>query len=75
MYFSLNHPLSRMLYDYLPIHFASKSGNDTKSWKVDHFEEITERNSSTDFGQQIQIGSADFVEKSKNERSANIGSH
>jgi hypothetical protein len=34
-----------------------------------------ERNSSTDFGQQIQIGSADFVEKSKNERSANIGSH
>jgi hypothetical protein len=42
---------------------------------VDHFEEITGKNSSTDFGQQIQIGSADFVEKLERGSSANIGSH
>ncbi|MFV8353659.1 heavy metal translocating P-type ATPase [Flavobacterium sp. XS2P14] len=60
-----NHPLSRMLYDYLPNPILqSKSGNDAKKFKVDHFEEITGKGIQAQiFGQQIQIGSADFVEK------------
>lgn len=60
-----NHPLSRMLYDYLPIPILqSKSGNDTKKLKVDHFEEITGKGIQAQiFGHQIQIGSADFVGK------------
>jgi Cu+-exporting ATPase len=60
-----NHPLSRMLYDYLPIPILqSKSGNEAKKLKVDHFEEITGKGIQAQiFGHQIQIGSADFVEK------------
>ncbi|MFV8366029.1 heavy metal translocating P-type ATPase [Flavobacterium sp. XS1P27] len=60
-----NHPLSRMLYDYLPIPILqSKSGNETKKLKVDHFEEITGKGIQAQiFGYQIQIGSAAFVDK------------
>ncbi len=60
-----NHPLSRMLYDYLPIPILqSKSGNETKKLKVDHFEEITGKGIQAQiFGYQIQIGSAVFVDK------------
>ena len=60
-----NHPLSRMLYDYLPIPILqSKSGNEAKKLKVDHFEEITGKGIQAQiFGHQIQIGSAAFVEK------------
>ncbi|MFV8377907.1 heavy metal translocating P-type ATPase [Flavobacterium sp. LB3R33] len=60
-----NHPLSRMLYDYLPIPILqSKSGNETKKLKVDHFEEITGKGIQVQiFGYQIQIGSAAFVDK------------
>ena len=60
-----NHPLSRMLYDYLPIPILqSKSGNETKKLKVDHFEEITGKGIQAQiFGYQVQIGSAAFVDK------------
>ncbi|TDE43953.1 HAD family hydrolase [Flavobacterium rhamnosiphilum] len=60
-----NHPLSRMLYDYLPIPILqNKSANDTKKLKVDHFEEITGKGIQAQiFGHQIQIGSAAFVDK------------
>lgn len=60
-----NHPLSRMLYDYLPIPILqSKSGNETKKLKVDHFEEITGKGIQAQiFGYKIQIGSAAFVDK------------
>nr|WP_309758870.1 heavy metal translocating P-type ATPase metal-binding domain-containing protein [Flavobacterium sp.] len=57
-----NHPLSRMLYDYLPNPILkSKAGNDAKKFKVDHFEEITGKGIQAQiFGQQIQIGSEEF---------------
>ncbi|MFV5701146.1 heavy metal translocating P-type ATPase [Flavobacterium sp. XS2P12] len=60
-----NHPLSRMLYDYLPIPILqNKSANDTKKLKVDAFEEITGKGIQAQiFGHQIQIGSAAFVNK------------
>ena len=60
-----NHPLSRMLYDYLPIPILqNKSVNDTKKLKVDAFEEITGKGIQAQiFGHQIQIGSASFVDK------------
>jgi Cu+-exporting ATPase len=60
-----NHPLSRMLYDYLPIPILqNKSANDTKKLKVDAFEEITGKGIQAQiFGHQIQIGSASFVDK------------
>ena len=62
-----NHPLSRMLYDYLPIPILqSNSGNETKKLKVDHFEEITGKGIQAQiFGYQIQIGSAAFVDKTE----------
>lgn len=61
-----NHPLSRMLYEYLPVPILqSKSAKETEKIKVDHFEEITGKGIQAQiFGYQIQIGSAAFVEKS-----------
>ena len=60
-----NHPLSRMLYDYLPIPILeTKSASTTKKLKVDYFEEIVGKGiSSQIFGSPILIGSATFVEK------------
>jgi Cu+-exporting ATPase len=50
-----NHPLSRMLYDFLP---------ETKRLKLDAFEEITGKGiQALVDGVSIQIGSADFVDK------------
>jgi Cu+-exporting ATPase len=50
-----NHPLSRMLYDFLP---------DVKRLKLDHFEEITGKGIQANIdANSIQIGSALFVEK------------
>ncbi len=62
-----NHPLSRMLYDYLPIPILqNKSENDTKKLKVDAFEEITGKGIQAQiFGHQIKIGSATFVDKTE----------
>ena len=51
-----NHPLSRMLYDFLP---------ERKKIKISDFEEITGKGiQANSDGIQIQIGSADFVGKS-----------
>jgi Cu+-exporting ATPase len=48
-----NHPLSRMLYDFLP---------ETQKLKLDHFEEITGKGiQATINGISIQLGSASFV--------------
>ena len=48
-----NHPLSRMLYDFLP---------ETQRLKLDHFEEITGKGiQATLNGTTIQLGSASFV--------------
>ena len=60
-----NHPLSRMLYDYLPVPILqNKSALETKKLKVDAFEEITGKGIQAHiFGYEIQIGSAAFVEK------------
>jgi Cu+-exporting ATPase len=50
-----NHPLSRMLYDFLP---------EAKRLKVENFEEITGKGIQASIdGNQIQIGSASFVDK------------
>lgn len=50
-----NHPLSRMLYDFLP---------ETKRLKLDHFEEITGKGIQAIIGNDsVTIGSALFVEK------------
>ena len=50
-----NHPLSRMLYDFLP---------EGKRFKVNNFEEITGKGILAEIdGNQIQIGSATFIEK------------
>ncbi|WP_163411180.1 heavy metal translocating P-type ATPase [Flavobacterium ajazii] len=49
-----NHPLSRMLYDFLP---------ETKKIKIDEFEEITGKGILASFeNKTIKIGSASFVE-------------
>ena len=49
-----NHPLSRMLYDYLP---------DSKKIKTSHFEEITGQGiMATVDGVEVQIGSGIFVQ-------------
>ena len=60
-----NHPLSRMLYDYLPIPILkTKSASTAKKLRVDYFEEIVGKGiSSQIFGCTILIGSAAFVEK------------
>ncbi len=60
-----NHPLSRMLYDYLPIPILeTKSASTAKKLRVDYFEEIVGKGiSSQIFGSTILIGSAAFVEK------------
>ena len=60
-----NHPLSRMLYDYLPIPILkTKSASTAKKLRVDYFEEIVGKGiSSQIFGSTILIGSATFVEK------------
>jgi Cu+-exporting ATPase len=51
-----NHPLSRMLYDFLP---------ESKKIKINDFEEITGKGiQATIDGIQIQIGSADFIGRS-----------
>ena len=57
-----NHPLSRMLYDYLPIPvLQNKSANNSNKLKVDAFEEITGKGiQAAIFGYQIQIGSEEF---------------
>jgi Cu+-exporting ATPase len=50
-----NHPLSRMLYDFLP---------ESKRYKINDFEEITGKGIQADIeGNQVQIGSAAFVGK------------
>jgi Cu+-exporting ATPase len=50
-----NHPLSRMLYDFLP---------EMKRLKINDFEEITGKGIQAEIeGNQVQIGSAAFVEK------------
>lgn len=50
-----NHPLSRMLYDFLP---------DVNRIKINHFEEITGKGIRAQIEEvEIQIGSASFVEK------------
>ena len=52
-----NHPLSRMLYDFLP---------DVKRLKFDYFEEIISKGIQANFDtNSIQIGSAFFVEKTE----------
>jgi Cu+-exporting ATPase len=52
-----NHPLSRMLYDFLP---------ENKRYKINDFEEITGKGIQADIeGNQVQIGSAAFVGKSE----------
>jgi Cu+-exporting ATPase len=52
-----NHPLSRMLYDFLP---------ENKRYKINDFEEITGKGIQADIeGNQVQIGSAAFVRKSE----------
>ena len=63
-----NHPLSRMLYDYLPIPILeNKSASTAKKMKVDYFEEIVGKGiKSKIFGYDILIGSAVFVEKIEN---------
>lgn len=60
-----NHPLSRMLFDYLPIPILLHTAEgDAKKLKVDYFEEITGKGIQAGiFGYQIQIGSSDFVNK------------
>jgi len=51
-----NHPLSRMLYEFLP---------ETKKIKIDDFKEITGKGIQATIDQkQIQIGSAEFVRNS-----------
>jgi len=48
-----NHPLSRMLYDFLP---------ESKRLKIDHFEEITGKGILANIeGNSIRIGSHDFI--------------
>ncbi|MFI0490839.1 heavy metal translocating P-type ATPase [Flavobacterium sp.] len=48
-----NHPLSRMLYDFLP---------ETKKFKIDHFEEITGKGILAEIDENIiRIGSYDFI--------------
>lgn len=57
-----NHPLSRMLYDFLPELILQ--GDRMKRFKVDDFQEITGKGiQATVNGNDIQIGSASFVEK------------
>jgi len=52
-----NHPLSRMLYDFLP---------ESKRLKINDFQEITGKGIQANIdGIQVQVGSADFVGKSK----------
>ena len=52
-----NHPLSRMLYDFLP---------ESKRYKINDFEEITGKGIQADIeGNQVQIGSASLVGKSE----------
>jgi Cu+-exporting ATPase len=56
-----NHPLSRMLYDFLP---------ENKRYKINDFEEIAGKGIQASIdGNQIQIGSATFVGKSEEENS------
>lgn len=56
-----NHPLSRMLYDFLP---------ETKKIKTDDFQEITGKGIHAIIQQkQIQIGSAEFVRNSVSDTS------
>jgi len=50
-----NHPLSRMLYDFLP---------ESKRYKINDFEEITGKGIQANIeGNKVQIGSATFVGK------------
>lgn len=62
-----NHPLSRMLYDFLPNpSLQSGLAKQTKSFKIDDFLEIAGKGIKASIDTiQIQIGSAAFVEKSE----------
>lgn len=52
-----NHPLSRMLYDFLP---------DAKKMKIYHFEEITGKGIEANIdNHKIQVGSSNFVKKTE----------
>jgi len=52
-----NHPLSRMLYDFLP---------DAKKMKISHFEEITGKGIEANIDNyRIQVGSSNFVKKTE----------
>ena len=52
-----NHPLSRIIYDFLP---------EGKRYKISHFEEITGKGILAEIdGDKIQIGSNEFVNESK----------
>lgn len=54
-----NHPLSRMLYDFLP---------ETKRLKLDAFEEITGKGIKAEIdGVSVRMGSADFIGTNKGE--------
>ncbi|MFV8342751.1 heavy metal translocating P-type ATPase [Flavobacterium sp. XS2P39] len=72
-----NHPLSRMLYDYLPVPILQdRAAKETKKLKVDTFEEITGKGIQAQiFGYQIQIGSAAFVEKTEENDSKQTAVH
>ena len=53
-----NHPLSRMLYDFLP---------ESKRYKLDSFEEITGKGIQAEInGNIIQIGSHEFISENSN---------
>ncbi|HOD11271.1 MAG TPA: HAD-IC family P-type ATPase, partial [Flavobacterium sp.] len=52
-----NHPLSRMLYDFLP---------DAKKMKISHFNEITGKGIEANIdNHKIQVGSSNFVKKTE----------
>jgi Cu+-exporting ATPase len=52
-----NHPLSRMLYDFLP---------ESKRLKIDNFQEITGKGIQANINEiKVKVGSADFVGKSE----------
>ncbi|MFV8325417.1 heavy metal translocating P-type ATPase [Flavobacterium sp. ZS1P14] len=68
-----NHPLSRMLYDYLPLPILQK---ETKKVTVDALEEITGKGIQAQiFGCQIRIGSAVFVEKTEENNNQQTAVH
>ncbi|WP_348825235.1 heavy metal translocating P-type ATPase [Flavobacterium aestuarii] len=62
-----NHPLSRMLYDFLP---------ETKRLKLDSFEEITGKGILAEInGVSVQMGSADFVNEAVKDQAQQTAIH